>query len=330
MMKMISIVLVSAFSVAICSWGGSVRADDPSADQANVSQAAAKAFDATDVAFDRYVDLALVAHAWDTLNSELLADATLQMLEGERVLRRPNRVISADQLLQASIKVAIDNHDATSLDRLAQAASESGRAKVAEQIAQAEKLMAASRGDKNVSVASVDETSADQFDMQQSVVLEIRRAKLSGNADTLNAIEKDLASATALTEPQRKDLSRRILDAKASIAAGDTSSDATQNPLDKLSGASRQWFGPMGGFPPQGVGFPPYYPQHTTTWFRNPYDPGANIAIPGTNRYYSYYNPGQGWVRGNQYIGLDGRPHGSHTQMDPWGGSSTTAYYKKQ
>lgn len=325
-MRKICIVLLGAVTVVIGS-GSGVRADNPPADQGQASQPAAKVFSGADVAFDRYVDLNIVAYAWGSLNSELLTDTTLQMLEGERVLRRPNRVISADQLLDTSIKVAVDNHDLISLGRLEQAATDSGREQAAEKIAQSMKLLASSRGDDKKSVASVDETSADQFDMQQSVVLEIRRAKLTGNADLLNTIEKDLASATALTEAQRKDLTRRILGARATMSASDPASEDVRNTLDQLSGASRQW----GGFPPQGIGYPPpFFPQHTTTWYRNPYDPGANIAIPGTNRNYSYYNPGQGWVTGNTYIGLDGRPHGSHTQMDPWGGSSTTAYYKKQ
>jgi hypothetical protein len=325
-MKKSSLVLLSAVSVAMCCLGGMVRGGEPPTGQGDVSQAVAKAFDASDVAFDRYVDLAIVAHAWETLNSELLTDTTLQMLEGERILRRPHRVITGDQLLQTSIKVASDNHDGKSLDRLEQAAKDSGREDVADRIAQAKKLMAASRGDKKSSVASVDDTSADQFEMQQSIVMEIRRAQLTGNADILNAIEKDLKSATALSDSQRKDLTRRLQSARASMSATDPASEDIQNALSKLSGATRQW---PGGFPPQGVAFPPYFPQHHTTWYRNPYDPGANISIPGTNRTYSYYMPGQGWVRGNTYIGLDGRPHGSHTQFDPFGGSSTTAYLKK-
>lgn len=325
-MKKSSMVILSAITVAICSLGGMVRGGDPPTEQGGVSQAVARVFDASDVAFDRYVDLAIVAHAWDTLNSELLTDATLQVLEGERILRRSHRVITGDQLLQTSIKVASDNRDGKSLDRLEQAAKDAGREDVADRIAQAKKLMAASRGDKKASVASVDDTSADQFEMQQSVVREIRRAHLTGNGDILNAIEKDLKAATALSDSQRNDLTRRIQDARASMAASDSASEDIQNALSKLAGATRQW---PGGFPPQGVGFTPYFPQHYTTWYRNPYDPGANIAIPGSNRTYSYYLPGQGWVRGNTYIGLDGRPHGSHTQFDPFGGSSTTAYLRR-
>jgi hypothetical protein len=320
-----------AYVASFGLWGGQLRAEDAADRKPLAGTQAVDLLSPMDMAFDRYVDLAVVAHAWDSLNSELMADVALQVLEGERVLRRSHHVISAEQLMRTAIKVAADNRDKASLDRLAKVAVDTGRDQLADEIRQSEKLMSASRGDKETSVVSVEQTSPEQFGWQQAVLAEIRRARLTGDGDKLAAIEKDLASATALTLAQRKDLANSVKTAKQSISKPDATDIAVRETLDKLSSASRQWFVLPGGYPPSGVPYPGYYtyPQHTTTWYRNPYDPAANIAIPGTNRTFTQYVPGMGWVHGNQYIGLDGRPHGSTTMHDPWGGSRTTAYLKK-
>src|SRR3990170_1248000 len=49
-----------------------------------------------DPAFDRYVNLALLGTAWADLDSSLMTDVAFQLIEGERVLVRPHRVISTD------------------------------------------------------------------------------------------------------------------------------------------------------------------------------------------------------------------------------------------
>lgn len=328
-MKRAKFVLVGVVCLAgVWLWSGVSRADDAVRGQTAASDKVSDKGPASDVAFNSYVDMSVVAYAWDTLNSELLTDVTLQMLEGERVLRRPHHIITADQLMNTAVRVAVDNRDTASLGRLSQAATASGRSQLTEQIRMSEKLMAASRGDQVTSVASVGTTSTEQFERQQAVLAEIRRAKLSGSGDTLAAIEKDLGSSQALTEQQRKDLTQCLQSAKASMSQADAGSGVDRATLEQLSGVSRQWGMP---FPPSGINYPGWgWPQqNVTTWYRNPYDPAANISIPGTNRNFAQYVPGMGWVQGNQYVGLDGLPHGSTTTTDPWGRSSTTAYYKK-
>jgi hypothetical protein len=56
---------------------------------------------------------------------------------------------------------------------------------------------------------------------------------------------------------------------------------------------------------------------------------GANIAIPGSQRYFSQWVPGVGWVRGTRYMGIDGRWHGNTSVSGP-SGSTTHHYYKRR
>ena len=53
-----------------------------------------------DPAFDRYIDLALLCKAWNEKDASALADVALQVREGERILLRPYRGFSSQQLLQ--------------------------------------------------------------------------------------------------------------------------------------------------------------------------------------------------------------------------------------
>src|SRR4051812_1913645 len=58
-----------------------------------------------DVGFERYVDPEMLASAWDAKDAELLTDLALQIAEGERILLRPRRGISADQALHVAALV---------------------------------------------------------------------------------------------------------------------------------------------------------------------------------------------------------------------------------
>src|SRR5437764_15129181 len=72
-----------------------------------------------DPAYDRFVDLDQLSTAWEQKDPELLTDIALQLLEGERVLLRPNKYITADQVFNLAIKVAADTKDTPALKRLA-------------------------------------------------------------------------------------------------------------------------------------------------------------------------------------------------------------------
>src|SRR5438874_1940779 len=74
-----------------------------------------------DPAFDRYLDLEILDRAWGDKNASLLADVGLELAEGERVLFRGHKNISADQVLAMATRVAAERRDAKTLSRLAKA-----------------------------------------------------------------------------------------------------------------------------------------------------------------------------------------------------------------
>jgi len=57
-----------------------------------------------DAASDQYFDMALLREAWNQLDAAALAAARLQLAEGERILRRSRRAVTADQVLAANNK----------------------------------------------------------------------------------------------------------------------------------------------------------------------------------------------------------------------------------
>src|SRR5438034_1860067 len=71
-----------------------------------------------DPAFDKYVDLDLLARAWNEKNAEMLTDIALQLVEGERVLLRPHKAVSADLVFAMAVKIAKEKYDNDNLKRL--------------------------------------------------------------------------------------------------------------------------------------------------------------------------------------------------------------------
>ena len=59
------------------------------------------------------------------------------------------------------------------------------------------------------------------------------------------------------------------------------------------------------------------------------YGAAANIAVPYTSRNYYTYSPGIGWVQRNRYVGIDGRWHGSDTFRNPYTGTTTRRFFKR-
>src|SRR3954447_19886394 len=61
-----------------------------------------------DPAFDMYIDLDLLADAWEDKNAPLLTDLGLAMAEGERILQRPRRGLTAADVFSGAIKTAAE------------------------------------------------------------------------------------------------------------------------------------------------------------------------------------------------------------------------------
>ena len=93
-----------------------------------------------DPGFDRYVDLALLCQAWDDKDALALSDFALQLREGERILLRPHRGLSSQQLLQEAARIAAQTQQTEALKRLRKVADTIGSTELKAKLAGAEKL----------------------------------------------------------------------------------------------------------------------------------------------------------------------------------------------
>lgn len=76
-----------------------------------------------DPVFDRYVDVGLLRTAVETLDASLAADVTLQLAEGERILGRSHKSVSAEEAFGLAIQLATGNRDSETIERLAKSSA---------------------------------------------------------------------------------------------------------------------------------------------------------------------------------------------------------------
>jgi hypothetical protein len=189
-----------------------------------------------DPAFDRYVDLNLLASAWADLDAPLLCDLGLQLAEGERVLLRPHKAISADQVLAVALKVATEKNDATTLKRLAKAADGLGKKELTDKVGSATKLGSGSRAADPALALPVDRTSVDAFMQYKDVLARITTAKLAGDHKALETIVKEAPKMEGLSEAQRQYLTKAATEAKEGLPKD---ADPAVAALSKLASESR-------------------------------------------------------------------------------------------
>ncbi|MBX7104099.1 MAG: hypothetical protein K1X57_08450, partial [Gemmataceae bacterium] len=194
-----------------------------------------------DPAFDRYIDLQLLGEAWANLEPGALTDVGLQLAEGERILLRPHKAISANAVLAAAARLCAEKKDKGGLDRLAKAAERLGDKDLAGQVKAAELLAKESRAVDPALQVSVEEMTPESLAFYQQCLLAIRVARLSGNRADLEIIKEDIPNLTEIGETLRDNLSRLTEEALASIPESQSPEAAV---LDKLAAASRGGYGP--------------------------------------------------------------------------------------
>lgn len=143
----------------------------------------------TDPAFDRYVDIIFVAEAVD---ASLLTDAGLQRAEGERVLTRPHKAISAERILLFAAKVGADKGDKQVLARLKTAASMLKNEKLAATVQSGEKLARGSRTIRPQVMIAMDDFSGGLFLLMKAYVNAIRRARLFEDGALLGKLVENI------------------------------------------------------------------------------------------------------------------------------------------
>lgn len=193
--------------------------------------------DILDPAFDVYVNPLTIGRAYGSVDPVLLTDVALQLAEGERVLQRPRKAITARQALKLAVNAASQHHDNVSLERLAQFATLRQDQDLAAQIAIGRKLAAVTRDTSDRVMASVADVEVEQYECLKFCLRTIQQARLTGDARALVALESDLE--ITIPEPIRDSVRKQLADARASIPESDNDNEPLIRALQRLEAASR-------------------------------------------------------------------------------------------
>jgi len=195
-----------------------------------------------DPAFNRQIDLVLLARAVETMDAVLLADMGLQFAEGERILLRSHKAFSADAILALAVKAAVEKKDKATLDRLAKIADKRDSAALKIQIAAAQKLSSQSRAIDFALVVSLDEGTPEQFLVYHKLLLKIPRARILGDREVMEKLEKAIKKdAMTLPEKKREYLLKVISESLVAMPK-DCATDPMASALVKLVADSRGGF----------------------------------------------------------------------------------------
>jgi hypothetical protein len=221
--------------IAVPGWAAPEqdRTNPPKKDESSKAPPAPAVED--DPAFERYVDIDQLAEAWEDLDAATLADIGLQLAEGERVLLRSHKGVTAAQVLSAAARIAAEKRDTKTLQRLARAAEAQKRDELAEQVRAALKLAKASRAAPALKV-QLDQANLDDLAALKATLEQISAAKLSGDTAMLDLIVKE-SRTMQVTEAQRKTVLKAASEARAALK--DSKSDDVASALNKLAGISR-------------------------------------------------------------------------------------------
>ncbi len=189
-----------------------------------------------DRGFDKFVDLDLLRVALQDLDAELVTDIALQMADGERVLMRSHKAVSADELLGVAIRLGGQQKDSATLMRLAKAVKTLGRTNHQAQVENARKLvlqlrLSAQRDGKE------GEGSAKSLTVAGPLLREVRRAGALGDTEWLHSLSLDVTEIPGLTSSERQRLKTQIKNYIDAIAGADTPASST---LARLAGFRRR------------------------------------------------------------------------------------------
>lgn len=190
-----------------------------------------------DAAFEHYVDLRLIGQAWREMDPALLTDVALQLAEGERVLLRSHRAISADDMLKLAIRAAQSKKDKEALQRLTKAVEGRNEA-LNSQVAAAKALLDSSRGEKPVTLR-VD-TSLDVFTLYKLVADEIARARIRGDGVMLDNLTVALKEMDIFEDHHISDLKTLIAKAQNYVEpeSGSSANSGLVQTLDHFASIS--------------------------------------------------------------------------------------------
>lgn len=217
-------------------------ADDKPAPFADASAAASDAAatdeeSLVDPAFDRYVNMLLLGKAWNDMDAGLLVDVALQLAEGERVLQRSHRAISAEKLLELATHVAVETNDEATLERLAKVAKARDDQELTSRVAMAGKLAGKSRdAGSSLTMAQV---GSSEYTLFRNYMTEIRGARIAQDTTRLDRIAMRVDTDSELSSLSREELREEIQRVRSGTPEEIGVNDWTRRILNKLQSANR-------------------------------------------------------------------------------------------
>jgi hypothetical protein len=169
-----------------------------------------------------------------------LTDVVLQLAEGERVLMRSHKAISAADVLALALRIAGENQDQTTLTRLARAAdvmhdqSLVGRIKSVQEATK--KLSGNSRTLATSLKVSVERLTPANLCLFQDCLNVIQKARIWGDRKVLNDLDQAVATSTIFSDDERSLLKRQIADTISSLPV---EAQPDMDALRRLSAVSR-------------------------------------------------------------------------------------------
>ena len=186
-----------------------------------------------DPAFSKYVDGALLDQAIESFDAAQMADVTLLLAEGERVLGRTHAAMTADDAFAMTIQYAAASGDRDTIERLVKA-SVAGRKAWNERAEQVRGLIAGSRAAAPLDTEKYSDAARETVDAVQTVIL---AAKATSNAGILADIEKAVKASTVLAASERDEILKLIATARGEVAQPNPEVAAL---IQGLSAASRE------------------------------------------------------------------------------------------
>jgi len=167
-----------------------------------------------------------------------MADVAFQLAEGERILMRPHRAVSTDEVIKKAIRVATEKKDKATLERLAKLAEARASDELKAQVAAAQKLADEQRAEDPAVLVSIGELTPQQYALYRDSLLKVKRAQLTGDRRLLEEFGGQMPLMQNLPEKQREHL-EKIMDASRSGLPEEA--DTTTTMLGKLAEQSREY-----------------------------------------------------------------------------------------
>lgn len=192
-----------------------------------------------DPVYKQFVDLNLLGDAYLNNDAALMVDVGLQLMEGERVLARSLRGLTAKEVLDVGLRMATEQRDTVTLDRLSKVAEKlgdkdfSGKLEISRQLASQSRAAAPALPEVSDKL-----TYDDVFTLQQRVV-RLDRARAVGDLQALQTLQAELEACTLDAAEIKEYLKSEVSKQIATLSPAEANPDPVVAMLGELSGVSR-------------------------------------------------------------------------------------------